>query len=355
MFSLNLKFKFAAGVIYRAIIRSIKFGLVLLFLVSPVQATESLLKEAREALAKNNYKSARSLFEQLKTKEEYQLESLYSLAKANFYIGELDSAEDYIEQVLEFSPNQAEYLFIAARIAGKQAQSASIFTKLGYAKDARKYFAKALELEPTHKPSLIGMIRFHQQAPVMAGGDKAMIPKFLERLRDLDRREAFNIEAPQLLGTNKIKDTLELFESALKSESSIEIGAFRFDFAMTLSNHGYFSEALEQLVKIDLEVYQTKPEFYHMSFYQIAKTSAESQKRLKLGLASINKYASFSNAEKTIPRDWTKFRTAQLTYLIHRNDENKLAIESVRNDTSDNDLKDRIREFLKNNPIKESS
>ncbi|MCW9016420.1 MAG: tetratricopeptide repeat protein, partial [Kangiellaceae bacterium] len=204
MFSHYSIFRRSKSTVNRGCLLVLKHVFLFSMLISPVQASEKLYEKAKSALEQKNYKIAEALFNQLENKKEFKVNALFGLAKISFYSGKLDTAEDYIEEVLELYPTNPEHLFIAARIAGKQAQSASIFTKLGYAKDAKKFFSKALEIDKDHKPSIIGLLRFHQQAPVMAGGDKGAIPALLNRLRDLDKREAFAIEAPMLMSKKEI-------------------------------------------------------------------------------------------------------------------------------------------------------
>ena len=194
---------------------------------------------------------------------------------------------------------------------------------------------------------MIGLIHFHQQAPTLAGGDNASVPELVTFLWELDAREAFFFEAPKMLRKKGLERAWLLYEKAVNAESNIEKGRFHYDFAMMLSNNGYYKEALSQLLEIDLDGYSELPDFYHMRFYQIAKTTAESNSQLELGLQSINHYQTFAEQDKIISPDWISFRSAQLTYLIDKTEQNTKQLEILGNQTSDKDLRRKIKGLLK--------
>lgn len=350
------------------------FLLILTFMISAVKADQgttqeqevskalvgnkinSILTLAALHLDNNHYDKAKELYEQLLTNQSMKTQAMFGLAKVYLYQDELDTAEDFIEKVLERSSEKPEYWFIAGRIAGKQAQSASIFTKLSYAKDTKKFFSKAQQLNKNHQASLIGLIRFHQQAPVMAGGDKAQISILLDRLRRLDKRAAFNIEAPLLLEEKRLDKLFSDYSEALKgSDRSDSIGnrsnnwqteQFQFDFAMLLSAYGHYQPALKEFLSIKLPADEELPEFAIMRMYQIAKNAAESNSNLALGIKNIKQYSELADTQITIPRDWVDFRLAQLQFLKERSDNHRTHLIKLRKETSDKELKRKIKSFI---------
>lgn len=316
--------------------------------ITPViNASQLILEKANIALTEQNYVLAADLFKQVQNHGAFSIEAHFGLAKTELFTDKLDSAESYIEKVLKVSRENPDHFFIAARIAGRQAQQANYFSKIGYAKDVKQYFTSALDIDAKHTPSVIGLIRFHQQAPTIAGGDNAAVPEFVQYLWELDAREAFFFEAPKLLSNEGIDRAFNLYGKALDAESKIEQGRFRYDFAMLLSSHGFYKEALEQILKIDMKAYTEHPAFYHMRFYQIAKTAAESNSQLELGLKSIGQYQTFSEKDKSIPSDWISFRNAQLSFLINNSEQNKKQLEVLAKQTQDKDLREKIKGLLR--------
>ena len=329
---------------------TIGFFIASLFYISPLaNADENTLMQAQIAMENNQYPLAQGLFKDLLKEDQFRTRALFGLAKLSFFNEQLDEAKEYILAVLTAAPNNPEYLFIAGRISGKQAESASIFTKLGYAKEAKSHFTRALQIDKVHKPSLIGLIRFHQRAPGIAGGDKDAIPSLLARLYEVDKRASFDIQAPYLLEQKKIEQVKSLYTEVLSSQSNKDSGQFMFDFAMLLANEGLFTQALSELILIDVENESSESDFISMRLYQIGKLAAESSTQVLLGLASMNQYAQLPLAKKTISKDWIDFRLYQLRFLEKRQKHDREAIKKLQKNTSDNALKATIKSFLKTN------
>ena len=331
--------------------------LIMLNVTSLVQANENIFKRAKIAMDDSDYEQAATLFKRLASNNEFKTQALFGLAKVAFYQEQLDIADGHIAKVLAISPDNPEYLFIAARIAGKQAQSASIFSKLGYARDAKRYFLHALEIDKNHQPSLIGLIKFHQQAPILAGGDKDEIPTVLNRLRAIDKREAFSIEAPMLLNKGKVTKVLTLYNDALQAKpiSDVANARFRFNFAMLMSSQGVYEHALEALISIDIKSDLEIADLLTMRLYQMGKMAAESNSQLELGLKSMTKYAKIPQKDKTISKNWVDFRMAQLRFLNNDQSINEQTLNKMIQTTSDNALKSKIKAFLKENKIQRKS
>jgi tetratricopeptide (TPR) repeat protein len=273
-------------------------------------------------------------------------ESYLTEAKQAFESGQIEAAETSIEKALKINPNDVDVLFMAGRIAGQRAQQANIFSRLGYARDSKRYFTKALEINPKHKSSIIGLIRFHQQAPVMAGGDKEAVFEFIDVLRSVDKRTAFPIEAPLLLQNEQFDLAKRRFEEALKSSSGQNKSQFLFDSAMVFSSYGHYQEALKHMLSIDMSNESTTSSFADMRLYQLGKLAAETRSNLDLGYESMKQYSQLPEKNKTIPQDWVEFRLVQIQFLKNPNTRDSKPFLKIQSSTSDDSLKEKIRSFL---------
>ncbi|MGX5174216.1 tetratricopeptide repeat protein [Aliikangiella sp. IMCC44653] len=330
--------------------RWLGFSAVLLALIlglnQPLKAAQSRLERAESLIESKQYQQALPLFTALSTDKSFNTQGLFGLARVAFYQRQLDDAQEYIEAVLQAVPDNPDYLFIAARIAAAQAQQASMFSKLGYARDAKQYFSQALKVDSQHKPSLIGLIKFHQQAPVMAGGDKDAIPSLLKKLWVVDQRAAFTIQAPQLLNNKQVEKAKVLYLQALNSSSETDLGQFKFDFAMLLAGQGDYEYALKELLSINLSTPEKRQDFASMRLYQIGKLAAESKSNLEQGLDSMIQYDALPAENKTIPQDWVEFRLAQLKLLKTQSIEARKSLNALKEKTSDDNLKNKIQFIL---------
>jgi tetratricopeptide (TPR) repeat protein len=126
-----------------------------------------------------------------------------------------DDAYDRAEAQRDANPNSAEAHFIFGWSAGDMAQSSSVFTKLGYAKEVRSSFERALELEPTHVEAITGLIQFHMQAPGIAGGDEAQIPKLLTQLASFNPGAALRFRGSIQMSKKDLPGAEALLKQAL--------------------------------------------------------------------------------------------------------------------------------------------
>ncbi|NVJ66973.1 MAG: hypothetical protein HWE16_10825 [Gammaproteobacteria bacterium] len=317
-----------------------------LLFTAALKANDETLQKAQEALANDQLDVAEGLFSQLTTTQEYQTQGLFGLAKVALNTKRLDDAEDYIEQVLKHSSNDPEHYFMAGRIAGEQARQANIFSQLGYARDTKGYFEQALKIDPKHQASIIGLIRFHQQAPVMAGGEKESIPALIEQLRVVNKKLAFSFESQRLIDKGDLQLLEQRYQAALKEQSSANNEQFKYDYAMLLSNNRHYSKALDTILSIDMQNEEAISEFSAMRYYQVAKLAAESRRELELGIASIQHYAQLSAENKTIPADWVNFRLAQLQLLKGDKAVSLNTLKTLKSDTDDRSLKSKISSLL---------
>lgn len=281
-------------------------------------------------------------------KNQPSVNDLFEKANAAFIENKLDQAEKLIEKLLESSQNEAEYHYLAGRIAGKQAQEANIFSKLSYAKAAKKYFTEAIKIDPQHQDAIVGLIRFHQQAPVMAGSDKHMIPELFKQLRSVDARTAFLLQAPMLLEKKPFEFVQQLYVEALELPSKHHSDQFKLDAAMWFSAYGHYKKALEIMQSIDSNDNQLNHESAAMRLYQMAKLTAETQSQLDVGIKNIQLYAALPAQDKTISQDWVAFRLAQLNFLKHQLPADKKQLMALESITEQDNLRDQIKSFLSN-------
>jgi tetratricopeptide (TPR) repeat protein len=305
-------------------------------------ASDEKLELADIAIQSKNYDAANRIYQNLLNEEEFQLQALLGQAKIAFYTNKLDAAEALINRALEKSSNP-DIFFWAGRVAGAQAKEANIFSQLSYARNAKNFFVQALELNPEHEDSIVGLIRFHQQAPSLAGGEKEDIPQLIKTLRKVNAVTAFDFEAPRFLQAGKTNELHELFKKTLIAPETKNREQFKYDYAMSLSNYGHYSDALDILLTID-DTNNPSLSFNNMRLYQLGKLSAEANRELNIGLKSIVRYQALPNAEKTIPSDWVDFRIAQIKFL--RSNENKAELIAIKTTTQDESLQNKIDSFL---------
>ncbi|MCX7552348.1 hypothetical protein OS175_00535 [Marinicella sp. S1101] len=273
-------------------------------------------------------------------------QDLYDQARVALSEKKLAEAEHLIARLNSQSVDDVSTLYLAAQIAEAQTKQANFISQTYYFYKVKKHYIQILNLNPKHTESIIGLIRFHQQAPVMAGADKQSIQELFQHLSTVDAKVAFVMQAPKLLEKNAFESVEQMYLKALNSPSKMDKGQFQFDVAMWFSAYGHFQKALTIMQSIDVNKNGLNDESLVMRHYQLAKLSAESQSQFDVGLKHIQRYANFPSAAKTIPQDWIRFRMAQLEFLNNQGSRDKTELLAIRSTTDLDELKDKIDSFL---------
>lgn len=91
--------------------------------------------------------------------------------------GDPEAATAAADAALKGSPKDAEVLLWAGRAYGQRALSASVFTKMSWAKKCRTSWERAVESDPKNLDARLELLRFYLMAPGIVGGgvDKAKV------------------------------------------------------------------------------------------------------------------------------------------------------------------------------------
>ncbi len=106
-----------------------------------------------------------------------------------------DAALAKAQAQVDSNQNSAEAYYWLGAANGRLAQTASIFSKLGYAKAVRSAFERAAALDPKQIEARIGLIQFHLQAPGLAGGDEDLVPALVQQIIAIDAGAGFRAQA----------------------------------------------------------------------------------------------------------------------------------------------------------------
>ncbi len=91
--------------------------------------------------------------------------------------GDPEAATAAADAALAASPRDADVLLWAGRAYGMRAMSASIFTKMSWAKKCHEAWERAIEVAPGNADARFELLRYYLMAPGIAGGgvDKAKV------------------------------------------------------------------------------------------------------------------------------------------------------------------------------------
>lgn len=84
--------------------------------------------------------------------------------------GDADAATQAADAALKAFPKDTDVLLWAGRAYGQKAMSASVFTKMSWAKKCREAWEKAISVDPSFLDARNELLRYYLMAPGIAGG-----------------------------------------------------------------------------------------------------------------------------------------------------------------------------------------
>lgn len=142
--------------------------------------------EARAALAARDYDRAAALLEPAATGSAPSAATCAMLAQARLGQKKTRDAAAWAEKATELEPNNAAYHALLGSALGQRIGEIPFLQQAFVAGKLRRAFARTVELEPNNLSGLIGLSRYHANAPAIAGGDTGKAREFAERVRQID-------------------------------------------------------------------------------------------------------------------------------------------------------------------------
>ncbi len=332
------------------IILSMSLSLVFpaLVIAEQNQELESLIESEKfkeaESLTKKLLKSA----ETQKDKLEYQSKLAQILLSAK----QFDEAEDAVEDLIDMQGLSEKHWLIAASIYGVQAQESSIFSKLGYAKKAKKSLESLLKAYPNSRDGIIGLIQFHRAAPGIAGGDEDQIPKLMQRLATVNPEWHSIISAQQAFADEDIEKGLAILDTGIeRNPQSIDLTYVK---GMRFVNMEKFPEAFALLNSIQSlplkeNASEQQRDWAQMALYQSAKISAE--KAIELEQGKKNLYAFMDSEQTQIPEAWIRFRLGQILWKLNEKESSLAQFQLIPTLKPEKELNKQMKAFIKEHSI----
>ena len=319
------------------------FWIILLCLASPASSLADLTA-IRAAFEDNDLTTAKAL---IQTDESPSAEALMYLARIYAREGELDEAENTIETALKKLADEsnsssevaAEINYRAGSIYGAQAQAASVFSKLGYAKKTKKHFQKATELDSQHLGALNGLAMYHAMAPGIAGGDKEAIPPLIEKAKAIDSREGFDLEIQVLAALEKIPEAIAKLDQAIE-ENPADVN-YHYRRGLFLVNTERYDQARSDFNIVVAGSYAA-PEDQEVrlaALYQTGKLAAITAQDLTAATTNLQEYLALDDKMVGVPKAWAYYRLGQIFQHSGKAEEAAAAFAKASQSQPDNRLK----------------
>ncbi len=317
-----------------------KMKLITLALVSSISmASYADIKSVKEAFEADDSALAAQAFDTLTVDEKKSIEGQILSGRLLLAKDETEDAFDYFEALEEQHSNNVDVNYYLGVSAVIMAQKASIFSKLGYAKDFIKAMERTVELKPDHQDALNTLIGFHLNAPGIAGGDTEQALTYAKQLQQYNAEEGYSQLATVYWQTEK---------PAL-AEKTIGEGFEKFPDSGTL----YFTRAMASIkaetwdkARADLTFaakFAKDDETKGEALYQQGKVSVKSGEEAELGIEALTQALPLAGEQY---QPWVKYRLAQL--YIEEKELTKATDFIAQIDISaDEELEDKVKKLKK--------
>lgn len=314
----------------------------LLFCNTVMAASPEVASQVKTLWLAGDYTAAHALLSPLVTRKTKDADLLALLGQTEALMHNNEQAEELLEKAVKYGANNADYQHWYATVSCNLAAGASMFSALGYAKRCKKAYQTALELSPDNPRSYIALGSFLNQAPGIAGGDKAEALKLAQKLKQLDPLQGALLALNASDLTDDTVFTALLAEDELLSkrpESYLQRGvAFSRadDHTKAIS---LFEQALTMPADDDAAV-----DAKAQALYQIGRSAVKGQTDQDKGISALQQFIEQQPAADNI--DWAKLRLGQLYIAQQQQDKAEQLLKPVLASTQDKQLKDELQKLL---------
>lgn len=293
---------------------------------------------------------AQEIFHQLEQTQKPEV--FFYLGRLAFENENYDQSIEYFEEATDLDKKNTTYHMWLGHSFGRQAQNANRLRQAGLARNSRKNYETAIDLDPTNVEARESAIEFYLQAPGFLGGGRDKAEAQARALENLNTEagirawgriftyydepafaEAHYLAAieshPQLmLSYNQLYNFYfneQAFEKAVNIvELQLAVNDSTAYIYHNLGNaqqrYGLFDEALEAY-KSALQ----QDETFYTTWYQIGRLAAVSGNHLEIGKTYLTRFIALGDEINTLTKAWAYFRLGTIHEHLDENAEAKSA------------------------------
>ncbi len=251
--------------------------------------------------------------------------------------GKMEAAYEAAQAWTERAPNDADAAYWAGATAGRMAMQASMFSAMGYAKESRTGFERALEINPAHEDAAFALMQFHQMAPGIVGGDKDQAQTIGDRLIAASPLTGHFVRVQRYSRAKEPEKALAEQASALKLSPAHPRGiGFMVGYYLEKKDFASAKSYLDAALAADPDSSVVQ--------YQVGKFAAMTGENLDTGLAAIEKLIALSQYPEGFSLSGAHWRRGQILKAMGRKSEAMAALEaSLKIEPESKPVKDELK------------
>jgi len=176
--------------------------------------------------------------------------AMWELIGRNYYmLPDYHRASEALEKAAAADPGNSRIALWLGRAWGRRAETSSVFTAPGHASKARRWFEKAVELNPKNLEALSDLLEYYLEAPGFLGGGLDKAQGVASRMSEIDAGEGYWAKAKLAEKRKEFRSAEEQLRRAVEV-SPLAVGRV-IDLAKFLAKQGRFIEANQSLAKAE--------------------------------------------------------------------------------------------------------
>ncbi len=149
-------------------------------------------EEALRLYKRTDYEGSLDVLQRLPEKDARAWDLI---GRNRFQLGEYKRAAEAFEKALAADPSNSTYALWLGRSLGRRAESANPLLAPSLASKARRWFERAVELDPRNLEALSDLLEYYLEAPGFLGGGLDKARAVVARIKEADPAEGANAEA----------------------------------------------------------------------------------------------------------------------------------------------------------------
>ncbi len=335
-----------------------RFTIAILSLLLSASVSAQNFDEGVTFFENGNLEAAEQIFSSLKKSQSKNPEIYFYLGRIEFDNKEYKDAVDWFEEAADLDEDNSLYPMWMGHSYGRQAQNASVLRQAGLARNSRKNYEKAIELDPNNVEARESAMEFYLQAPGFLGGGRDKAELQASTIEKLDTEAGIKAWGRIYTYYDETQFAEMHYKTAIESNPEIMVSyyeLFNFYFnesefekaadvaiqqlqindttAIIYNNlgnaqqrYGLYDQALENhqmAISLDPEGDNPNP------FYQIGRLAAVSGTHLEIGKQQIEAFIAFGDRIDTNSMAWAHYRLGSILEHMNRQAEAKSSYQKA--------------------------
>ena len=313
-----------------------------IFAASTPDNSDSTIQQIFAAFDNQDPEQAEVLYQALSETQQSSISGKVIAGRLMMWRDQYDEAEIFLGKLVAAHPQSAQAHYMYGWVSMTQAQRASIFSKLGYAKTGKKHLLKAIDLDSEHLKAMELLAQFYNYAPSLAGGDEDKAVELGLRVKAIEPVAGVSLLSAIAANHDDEQAALIILDQALTDPTLSKNGELHYRKALLLQQLERWDDAREAL-KAAFNYAEDEREQLLVQ-YQVARTAVLSQTFSQHSLDAMKAVINKADHVAEIDINWVYYRAAQL-YLLNNDQANAAKYHALAQPSDDDVLSERLQDL----------